>query len=127
MILINGHSLLHLDVSYNRLNSLPDTLRVLKVLQVLNLSENRLNSIPAFLATLASLKQFIVAGNPVRGIPKEIITSGNQDLIVYLKEVMKGVKTIYRSKLMIVGQENVCYSFSSDYFYFYYYMQANNI
>ena len=100
-------TLTSLNVSSNKIQSLPEHFHMLKNLEKLNLSVNKLTELPSYLLSLKKLQLFNVAKNPVKGYPKVILERGNQELFHYMANMLAGSKSVYRMKMMIVGQENV--------------------
>ena len=71
-VLSFSHCLLHLDVSFNQLQALPDEISCLHALQELNCACNKLQSLPGSIASLAWLRVIKANGNAITTIPKEI-------------------------------------------------------
>ena len=71
-VLSFSHCLLHLDVSFNQLQTLPDEISCLHALQELNCACNKLQSLPGSIASLAWLRVIKANGNAITTIPKEI-------------------------------------------------------
>src|SRR3990167_6068589 len=61
-----------LDISHNRLTSLPVGIGGLQALQELKVSENRLTSLPAEIGRLQALQELHVRGNQLTSLPAEI-------------------------------------------------------
>eukprot|EP00002_Diphylleia_rotans_P028596 TRINITY_DN5778_c0_g2_i1.p1 TRINITY_DN5778_c0_g2~~TRINITY_DN5778_c0_g2_i1.p1 ORF type:complete len:183 (+),score=30.90 TRINITY_DN5778_c0_g2_i1:246-794(+) len=62
-----------LDISYNRVESLPRCLFYLMTnLVVLNASENQIRCVSAAISNLQQLEQLSLSGNPLRWLPAEI-------------------------------------------------------
>ena len=66
------HALLHLDISFNSLQTLPNEISSLNLLQELNCSCNKLQSIPETIGSLPWLRIIKANGNQITTIPKEI-------------------------------------------------------
>ena len=65
-------SLLHLDISFNQLQTLPDEISYLRLLQELNCSRNKLYTLPSSIASLTQLRVLKANGNCIVTLPKEI-------------------------------------------------------
>eukprot|EP01102_Stenamoeba_stenopodia_P014052 TRINITY_DN4636_c0_g2_i1.p1 TRINITY_DN4636_c0_g2~~TRINITY_DN4636_c0_g2_i1.p1 ORF type:complete len:1322 (+),score=264.84 TRINITY_DN4636_c0_g2_i1:1203-5168(+) len=102
-----NHRLKQVIATYNKLTSLPESLKHLQNLTALDLSHNRLTELPSYLHTLKSLSFFRVMHNPIKGVPRDFITQGDTQLLSFLKEQLGGYSSVYRSKLMFVGEGNV--------------------
>ena len=96
-----------LDMSFNKLEAVPEQIHMLKNLEILNLSHNKLTLLPSFILSLKNLQSFSVARNPLKGFPKEVVERGDKDVLAYMANMLGGTRKVYRMKLMIVGQENV--------------------
>lgn len=67
-----ANSLLLLDISFNQLQTLPDEISHLRLLQELNCSRNKLYSLPPSIASLTQLQVLKANGNCIATLPKEI-------------------------------------------------------
>jgi hypothetical protein len=95
-----------LDLSSNRLKQLPPVFQSLTQLEDLNVSQNQLGSLPSALGVLP-LRHFTFHKNPLNMIPAEAQVD-KTSLLGYLAQLYRsGEVEAYRTKLMIVGQENV--------------------
>lgn len=95
-----------INLNDNAISELPYRIGELQSLRELRLANNRLQSLPYSLASL-QLKVLDVSGNPLVTPPKEIVRKGRKEILGYLKDLAEGSEPCYRTKLMIVGQENV--------------------
>ncbi|KAH3759798.1 protein phosphatase family protein [Pelomyxa schiedti] len=68
----NLRQIMNLNLSGNRLTSIPATISCLNSLQVLLLGYNRLTDLPDSLAELTSLQVLCLSGNPLRHVPTVI-------------------------------------------------------
>jgi hypothetical protein len=75
-----------LDLSDNKLQSLPDSIQFARNLQFLSLDNNSFREIPSVLGILPSLKTLMIQGNPQRLIRTNIIAQGSVKIIQYLRE-----------------------------------------
>lgn len=96
-----------LDLSGNLITEIPPAILKLTCLVDLNLKNNHISSLPIFLIQLSNLKYLGVDGNPLKTPPKEVTKKGLRAILGYLKDLDQGSIQVYRTKLMIVGQENV--------------------
>lgn len=96
-----------INLSDNRIEELPYRIGELKCLKELILRNNKLQSLPYSLALLPSLKVIEVSGNPIKVPPIEIVKKGRKEILGYLKDLAEGAEPCYRTKVMVVGQENV--------------------
>lgn len=65
--------------------------------RVLDISENKLDTIPPTIALLSNLnvdKGFFFVKNKLRLIPKSMIMGGPQSVFGYLKDLLKGINSI---------------------------------
>jgi hypothetical protein len=87
--LFNFHSsfpeLDYLDISNNKLSTLPENLFFANNLSFLSIENNELKEIPAFLGMLKNIKTLLVQGNPQRLIRPNLIAQGSAKVIEYLK------------------------------------------
>lgn len=106
--LFNMKHLHHLNISNNNISKIPDLICNLENLTFFDVSNNRLTSLPISLTNLKNLKNIKLDNNPFRTPPPEIIKSGNvRTIFNFLNDLKKGEEVVYRTKLMVVGQENV--------------------
>jgi len=96
-----------LTLGSNKISTLPEQLRLLKRLTTLDLAENRFHDLPDFVCTLPLLTTFEVQGNPFKEIPDEIVAQGGKRVLEYIRMRDTGSTSVYRMKLMLVGQGNV--------------------
>jgi Leucine-rich repeat (LRR) protein len=69
---IDVKRIIHLDLSYNNLHSLPTELELLSNLQFLNCSWNRLVSLPSILGSFVSFRTLIAAKNRISHVTDDI-------------------------------------------------------
>ena len=80
-------NLVYLDLSYNRLETLPSSITNLKSLEVLLLQNNDLKELPWNLGNLMKLKELNVEQNPnIIFPPREILASGKDIIISFLTQ-----------------------------------------
>jgi internalin A len=73
-------------------------------LKDLSIIGNRIEALPYALGNITTLRVLRVEGNPLRIPPKEIAKKGIKDIMGYLRELAVDSGSLYRTKLMIVGQ-----------------------
>lgn len=73
-------------------------------LQELFLCNNMIELLPNSLCLMTNLKTLNVDGNPLKVPPKEIVKKGAKEILSYLHELQAGSETVFRTKLMVVGQ-----------------------
>eukprot|EP00698_Gefionella_okellyi_P025266 TRINITY_DN9199_c0_g1_i1.p1 TRINITY_DN9199_c0_g1~~TRINITY_DN9199_c0_g1_i1.p1 ORF type:complete len:453 (-),score=48.29 TRINITY_DN9199_c0_g1_i1:9-1367(-) len=64
--------LTRLNLSYNRMASIPDVITELRSLNELNLDANRLSTFPLVLCELTTLQSLLMNGNKLREVPRQI-------------------------------------------------------
>lgn len=67
-------NLKELDLSKNKIASIPDFLLTLEKLEVLNLEGNPINELPAWLGNMPALREVNVSGTGVEEIPEELLS-----------------------------------------------------
>lgn len=101
-------SLKYLDLSYNKLPSLSVCFGRMKSLNTLKISYNSMTVLPPHLGSLRdTLQTFDFTGNELVTPPMDIIRGGSKAVLDFLYDSLSGSKSIYRMKMMIVGEENV--------------------
>lgn len=100
-----------LDLSFNKLQSVPKGISDLKDLSVLNLSGNvSINSLPAELGLASKLWNLGIngcsLGEPLKSIV-ESKTYKTMDIIGYLRSILEEAKPYARMKLMLVGLQGI--------------------
>ena len=75
---IDVSTLVHLDLSGNRLTELPPAVRGLTALQSIDLSDNDFGAVPDELQELSSLQSCILEGNPCDAAPAPESESGDK-------------------------------------------------
>ncbi len=99
-----------LDLSFNRLTTVPESIAKLQNLTYLDLSNNQLTTVPASLAKLQNLKTLELKDNPIKTPPPEIVFDkrGTTDLVGiknYYRQLERAEKDyLYEAKLLIVGE-----------------------
>jgi Leucine-rich repeat (LRR) protein len=78
-------SLQNLDVSNNKITTLPSSLLSLINLEYLNAENNDLRDVPVELGALPKLKVLLIAGNPQRTVRTNVLQQGSTKIIEYLK------------------------------------------
>ncbi|KAL6057314.1 Myotubularin-like phosphatase domain [Balamuthia mandrillaris] len=96
-----------INLSNNKLTSLPPEIGSLTSITSLDVSNNNLNGLPWQLGDLTNLKTLNLSGNPLVLIPDEVVTQEVSKLLGYVRALKDGKSKVYRMKLMFVGQENV--------------------
>lgn len=92
----------------NVLETLPFNLFLLEQLEILELQSNQLRKLPSTLATLTKLRIINLDDNPpLKDIPRPVLLGGVNVLRNFLEETAQRGEYCFRTKLMIVGQENV--------------------
>lgn len=67
-----GHSLVKLDVSFNPITYLPDSIVLMTGLKILNCSQSRLKELPENIGRLHNLKELHVTGGDIEALPPTI-------------------------------------------------------
>lgn len=67
----------NLDLSKNKLASLPDDMCKFKLLKQLNLDTNKIETIPEFIGNLKKLEMFNISNNLITFLPESFIKLGN--------------------------------------------------
>lgn len=93
----------------NSIETLPFNLFMLEKLSVLHLQNNQLRKLPPTLASMNNLSDIKLDNNPylANTIPKPVLMGSASILKNFLEESNLRGERCYRTKLMIVGQENV--------------------
>lgn len=81
-------SLKHLNLRHNRLSSLPKTFSNLKSLENLNISENRFRAFPVAICSLPKLVKLDITGNAVSHLPLNLVDAAR------LKDIALDVHTV---------------------------------
>ena len=74
-------TLKELDVSSNKLKSLPPSIASLRNLEILHAYQNELVSIPEDIGSLAALRELNVFNNKITGVPESISKLGSLELL----------------------------------------------
>jgi serine/threonine protein kinase/GTPase SAR1 family protein len=102
------HKLKELYLDNNRLETLPFNMFLLESLEILELQSNQLRKLPSTLASLVCLRHINLDDNPpLKDIPRPVLLGGVDILRNFLAETSQRGEYCFRTKLMIVGQENV--------------------
>lgn len=107
---LHATHLVKLTLKGNRITSIPEEFTKLVDLASLDLRDNYLEYLPSQMGWMTHLKKLKLDGNPLRTPPAELrATAGDKPakILGYLRDLSAGHETIYRAKLMLVGQENV--------------------
>jgi len=92
----------------NRLETLPFNMFLLEKLEILDLQVNQLRKLPSTLASLTNLRHINLEENPpLKDIPRPVLLGPVDILRSFLAESAQRGEYCFRTKLMIVGQENV--------------------
>lgn len=101
-------SLTKLLIDQNQLTTLPDQIGSLTSLSTLNLKQNNILELPLSFRLLSALdKDFHMDAENIRMPPKEIAKQGCKNIRQFLESLVDGSSPCYRTKLLVVGQENV--------------------
>ena len=93
-----------LDLSWNQLTSLPESITKLSNLTQLDLRENKLTSLPESITKLSNLTQLDLRENPLETPPLEIAEKGIEAIRDYFNQVKQDSDYLYEAKLLIVGE-----------------------
>jgi Leucine-rich repeat (LRR) protein len=66
-----------LDLSHNRLNIFPESIRSLKALRDLDLGDNLLSAIPEWIGDLTALRELALYANKIASLPCSLSNLGN--------------------------------------------------
>ncbi len=101
-------SLTALTIFDNKLISIPKEISQLSALRLLSLHDNQLISIPAEIGLLNPLTQLQLFNNPLEDPPNSICNQGLDAVRQYFADkATTGEETLWRSKLMLVGEGRV--------------------
>jgi internalin A len=101
-------NLKRLELDNNELRSLPPEIGRLRALKRLALYENKLTSLPAEIGGLVNVKRLPISSNPLQDPPLPIARQGIRAINRYFADKAdSGIETLWRSKLMLVGQGRV--------------------
>lgn len=93
-----------LDAHRNALRTLPASLAVLgDSLIVLNVAYNRIDEMPDAVVHLKKLCELVAVGNPLHCVPRQVLESGGRVLVNYVRRTRRGVTSVLRGKLIVVG------------------------
>src|SRR5262245_38098866 len=88
------------------LEALLTDFRNMNALRLLDVSRNKLSSLPSSLGRLHSAGGAVkFEGNTLEYIPPEVVARGQEALFRYLADLDQGYETCRKVKLMFVGQE----------------------
>ncbi|HBG28529.1 MAG: hypothetical protein A2Y10_11365 [Planctomycetes bacterium GWF2_41_51] len=90
----------------NNITTLEPSIVHLKKLKKLYLHKNRLFTIPQELGQLQNIRELSLKNNPLESPPQDVIQRGTQAILAYLRELEKGGKKRYETKLLILGYGN---------------------
>ena len=85
-----SHQYQMLDLSYNRIQDLPDDLNRLSILRELYVNENKLLKLPENLNELINLKRIDFEGNKIKNLPLNMVDIQQLEMIGYKNN--KGLK-----------------------------------
>jgi internalin A len=113
-------NLQHLNLSRNRLTTIPEGLSRLTNLYNLDLSNNEITAVPEGLSQLTSLQSFYLHANSGLGIPDEILGPADHDrsspprspaspaaILDYYFKQRQDRRPLHEAKLILVGQGGV--------------------
>lgn len=98
-----------LIVSHNKLRSIPLSVGNLVLLETLDISHNALSELPLSMGMLTQLKTFVWEGNKKI---EDSLSNEHKALLantprIYFETASAANKSLFRTKLMVVGEENV--------------------
>ena len=101
-------TLTKLLIDQNLLTTLPDEIGAMTSLLTLNLKQNNILELPLSFRHLSALdKDFHIDAENIRMPPKEVVKQGCKNIRQFLESLVDGSSPCYRTKLLVVGQENV--------------------
>lgn len=77
--------LVTLDVKDNTIQSIPDSIILLKKLQRFDMKNNCVSCLPFLMGNMDALTSVALDGNPLKGIRRDVISKGTQSVLKYLK------------------------------------------
>lgn len=83
--------LIHLDISFNQLQTLPDEISYLRLLQELNCSRNKLHSLPKSIGSLTQLRVLKANGNCIITLPNEIGRCSSLECLNLSENALKSI------------------------------------
>ncbi|MGK7937635.1 MAG: COR domain-containing protein [Xenococcaceae cyanobacterium] len=96
---------LELNLSYNQLTNLPESITNLSNLTWLNFYNNQLTNLPESITKLSNLTCLNLSGNPLEKPPIEVAEDGIEAIREYFRQLREeGTDYIYEAKLLIVGE-----------------------
>lgn len=96
---------LKLDLSFNKLTTLPDWLANLTNLTSLNLRGNQIKKISSDILQLERLRRLDLSKNPIEEPPLAVVEQGIKAIRNYFRQAEEqGLDPIYEAKLLIVGE-----------------------
>lgn len=98
--------LTELDLSLNQLTVLPPELGNLTDLRAINISYNLIQAIPLYFHRFSKLEYLNIDDLSLSDPPKSVTDGGWKAIQEYYEDLLDG-EPCYRTKLMLVGQENV--------------------
>lgn len=87
-----------LDLGYNNLSEIPDSVFLLKNLDYLNLSNNKLSWIPSKITKLAKLESLDLNRNDIKKLPKNMIYMTHLENMTLTEEPQEGLLSLFFSK-----------------------------
>lgn len=100
-------SLVHLDVSSNDIDSLPDTPGYYRQFDFLNVSGNRLVALPYHLTELKIGSDLLVHNNPLSRTMLAAADDGTDALLAYIDSLGEATRPCREAKLVLIGEGNV--------------------
>ena len=96
-----------LSLFSNQLTAVPESLGGLTALTTLLLSGNQLTAVPESLGGLTALTTLDLDGNPLVSPPADVVATGTEAVLAFLRAGRAGSVRQWSAKLMVVGQERV--------------------
>jgi len=100
-------SLVILDLSNNKIESLPDEVVSLQRLERLDLSNNDLSTAPLRLCLLPLLKSVQLEGNTILSLRRDLLTRGTQHLLRHFRERLQGQAQVDGVQIPGLGQKTL--------------------
>lgn len=102
----NLSNLTTLYLGYNLIDSLPESFGTLTSLTRLTLRGNKISVLPESLGSLPRLSRLSLDGNPLTNVGPEIIASGPDAILAFLRASQDRMVQQWASKLLVVGDSS---------------------